>query len=75
MLDHGPSDGGLSVGQRIGLLETTVIRHGDRIDRLESWQDELRGAMALMKITLGTSIVGGIASIIAIIALLSGASK
>lgn len=67
-------DGSLSTGQRIGLLETTVIRQGDRIDRLEGWRDELRGAMSLVKITLGTSILSAIVAILAILAFVSGAT-
>jgi hypothetical protein len=66
-------DGSLSVGQRIGLVETTLIRHADRIDRLEGWRDELHGAMALLKFTLGTSIVSGLIAIITLVGLIISA--
>jgi len=62
-------DGYLSVGQRIGLVETALIRQGEKIDQLEGWRDELRGAMALVKFTLGTSIVTGVIAVITLIGL------
>lgn len=68
-------DGSLSVGQRIGLLETNVIALANRIDGIESWRDELRGAMALVKFTLGTSIVTGLLAGITIIYLLANGGK
>lgn len=66
------SDGGLTTGQRIGLLETAVINLGNRVDQIESWRDELRGAMALVKFTLGTSILTGTVAIVSIVFLLFG---
>lgn len=63
-------DGGLTVGQRIGLLETTMLRHEDRIDRMESWRDELIGAMHLVKFTLGTSIVSGVLAVVTLVLLI-----
>ena len=59
-------DGFLTVGQRIGLLETTVLRNAEHIDRLESFQDELHGAMALVKFTLGTSILSAVLAVLAL---------
>lgn len=38
-------------------VKDMVLDHDSRIDDLESWQDELRGAMTLVKLTFGTSIV------------------
>lgn len=52
-----------------------VLDHDRKIDSLMSWRSELRGAMALVKITLGASIVSGLVSIITIFALLSGQTK
>ena len=65
-------DGGLTTGQRIGLLETSVLHLVNRVDAIESWRDELRGAMALLRFTLGTSIVTGTLAIVSLILLLSG---
>jgi hypothetical protein len=67
-----PDSGGLTVGQRIGNLETAVISNSNRIDALESWRDELHGAMGLVKFTLGTSIVTGMLAITSLILLLNG---
>jgi hypothetical protein len=69
---HG-LDGSLSVGQRIGIVETTLIRHEQRIDLLEGWRDELRGAMALLKFTLGTSILSGLIAIVTLVGLVVSA--
>lgn len=68
-------DGSMSTGQRIGLLETSVLRLADRIDRIESWRDELHGAMALVKFTLGTSIISAALAIITLIALIATGGK
>lgn len=38
---HLPADGSLSVGQRITQVESAVSGLGVRIDRMESWRDEL----------------------------------
>jgi len=68
-------DGGLTVGQRIGNVETAVIANSNRIDKLESWQDQLRGAMYLVKFTLGTSILSSVVAIVSLVLLVSGAVK
>ena len=68
-------DGGLTVGQRIGLLETSVVHLNQRIDAIEGWRDELRGAMALVRFTLGTSIVSGTVAIVSLVLLLAGQTK
>jgi len=71
-----PDDGSLTVGQRIGQVETAVIGLGNRVDTLESWRDELRGAMALVKFTLGTSILtGALATITLILLILDGMGR
>lgn len=58
------SDGYLTVGQRIGIVETRVLNNENRIDSLESWRDEFRGALMLVKVTLGTSILSGVVAIV-----------
>ena len=65
-----PFDGGLTVGQRIAGVETAVVGLTSRVDVLEGWRDELRGAMALLKFTLGTSLVSGLLAIVTLIVLL-----
>lgn len=71
--DHDPADGSISVGQRIGLVETALIRHADRIDRLEGFRDEFHGAMALVRFTLGTSILSGVIAIVTLVGLVVSA--
>ena len=63
-------DGGLTVGQRIAGVETAVVGLSNRVDLLEGWRDELRGAMALLTFTLGTSLVSGRLAIVTLIVLL-----
>ena len=63
-------DGGLTVGQRIGHVETAVVGLSNRVDLLEGWRDELRGALALLKFTLGTSVISGLLAIVTLIVLL-----
>jgi hypothetical protein len=70
MMPDRNNDGFLSVGQRIGLLETSVIRNAERIDRLEGWKDELHGAMYLVKFTLGTSILSALIAIAALVSII-----
>ena len=63
-------DGGLTVGQRIAGVETAVVGLSNRVDLLEGWRDELRGAMALLKFTLGTSLISGLLAIVTLVVLL-----
>lgn len=71
-----PFDGGLTVGQRIGHVETAVVGLSNRVDLLEGWRDELRGALALLKFTLGTSVISGLLAIVTLIVLLvNGAGR
>jgi hypothetical protein len=71
--DPAVASGGLSVGQRIRGVETAVVSLTTRVDMLEGWRDELRGAMALLKFTLGTSLVSGLLAIVTLIVLLLNA--
>ena len=71
-----PFDGGLTVGQRISHVETAVVGLSNRVDLLEGWRDELRGALALLKFTLGTSVISGLLAIVTLIVLLvNGAGR
>lgn len=72
----GPDpSGGLSVGQRFEHLEREVREAFGRIDALEDWRSELRGAFTLVKIALGSSIVSGILGVAAVITLVAGGPK
>ena len=73
---HTPFDGGLPVGQRISHVETALVGLSNRVDLLEGWRDELRGALALLKFTLGTSVISGLLAIVTLIVLLvNGAGR
>jgi hypothetical protein len=63
-------DGGLTVGQRIAGVETAMVGLSNRVDLLEGWRDELRGALALLKFTLGTSLISGLLAIVTLVVLL-----
>lgn len=43
-----------------------LLDHDRRIDSLDLWRAELRGAMALMKLALGTSVLSAVVSILAL---------
>ena len=60
---------------RVGQLETAVIGHGTRLDSLEDWRAELRGAMQFVKFALGTSIITGIVAVVSLLSMLSGVSR
>lgn len=62
---------GSSIPYRVGLLETTVIRHSSEIADLKEWRAELRGAMALVKFTLGTSVLTGIVAVVSLVVMMS----
>ncbi len=52
-------------------MHDMVLAHERRINSLDMWRAELRGALAFMKVAFGASILSAVASIAAIIALLS----
>ena len=60
-------DGGLTVGERIAGVETAVVGLSNRVDLLEGWRNELRGTMALLKFTLGTSLISGLLAIVTLV--------
>jgi hypothetical protein len=43
-----------------------IHRHNDELESLKLWRSELRGAMALIKLTLGTSIISGLLAAVAL---------
>ncbi len=69
---RSPLDGSLSAGQRIGLLETAHIELAGRVDRLEGWRDEFRGAFGLIKFITGASLITSIVAITTLLLLLTG---
>ena len=54
-------------------MREMVRQHDSDIEALKAWRSELRGALALVKITLGTSLVTGILAVIALLDLLTRA--
>jgi hypothetical protein len=51
-------------------MRQMVLRHDADIEALKMWRSELRGAMQLIKITMGTSIISGLLAAIALADLL-----
>jgi len=64
-----------TIPYRVGLLETAVIGHGTRLDSLEDWRAELRGAFRLVTLTLGASILSSVVAVVSLLALVSGARE
>lgn len=62
-----------TIPYRVGLLETAVIRLTGEVSDIKEWRAELRGAMALIKFTLGTSILSGLIAIITLVGLVISA--
>jgi hypothetical protein len=60
-------------GQSAVSVRTMVLQHDADIESLKAWRSELRGALALVKITLGTSLVSGLLAVIALAALIANA--
>jgi hypothetical protein len=50
-----------------------VLSHDADIESLKAWRNELRGALALVKLTLGASLVSGLLATLALGALLANA--
>ena len=46
--------------------------HDHKIDSLLGWRSELRGALALMKLAMGVSVLSAVVSIIAVVGFLAG---
>lgn len=53
-------------------VRESVRDHERRLRTLESFKDELKGAMTLVKFTLGSSLITGILAIAAILHLIPG---
>lgn len=52
-----------------------VLGHDKDIESLKAWRSELRGALSLMKLTLGASLVSGLLAVLAIVSMAAGALK
>lgn len=52
-------------------LRELVLKHETEIESLLETRSEMRGALALVKLTMGTSIVSGVVAVITILKLLS----
>ena len=46
--------------------------HDHNIDSLLDWRSEIRGALALMKLAMGASVLSAVVSIITVVGFLSG---
>lgn len=75
---------GMTLGQWLGRVEQKVDtldgkidgrfeRVEGRVDSLESWRDQIRGATSIVKIAFGTSIVSALLSVLTLIALVASA--
>jgi hypothetical protein len=62
-------------GQPAMTVREMVLQHDVDIEALKQWRNELRGAMQLVKVTLGTSLLSGILAVLALGALLAGAVR
>ena len=63
-----PTDGSAAV-----LTVAEMLRdHDQKIDSLLDWRSELRGALALMKLAMGASVLSAVVSIIAVVGFLAG---
>lgn len=49
-----------------------LLDHDRRLDNLDIWRAELRGAFTLMRLAFGASIVSGLVSVLALIQMMSG---
>ncbi len=56
-------------------MREMVRQHDTDIEGLKAWRSELRGALGLVRITLGTSLVTGILAAVALIDLLTRAHQ
>lgn len=52
-----------------------VDRLAERVDRLESLMDQMRGIRALLMAMFGTTVVGGIIAVVAIINAVNGSMR
>lgn len=60
-------------GEAALTMREMVLGHDRDIDDLKAWRNELRGAMGLVRITLGASLVSGVLAVLTIGALLANA--
>lgn len=67
ILPEDAPPGDATIGYRVSLLERVVVGHSTRLDSLEDWRAELRGAWRLVTFTLGASILSSIAATVAIL--------
>ncbi len=56
-------------------IRDMVLTHDRRLDSLDTWRSELHGALALMKVAFGTSIVSAVVSILAVALMLGGLQR
>jgi hypothetical protein len=62
-----------AIGSGTAVTVAEMLRdHDHKIDSLLDWRSELRGALALMKLAMGASVLSAVVSIIAAVAFLAG---
>lgn len=49
-----------------------VLDHDRKLDSLLTWRSEIRGALSLMKVAFGASILSAVVSILAVVQMLAG---
>ncbi len=65
-----PVDAGVGGGAALTVAE--MLRdHDHKLDSLLEWRSELRGALALMKLAMGASLLSAVVSIIAVVGFLA----
>jgi len=62
-------------GQPAVTVRQMVLLHDVEIEELKEWRSEMRGALALVKLTLGTSLVTGMLAILTLSGHLAGYAK
>ena len=71
------SDVDTARGRRLDDLSAVSIRdmvldHDGKLDLLLEWRSEIRGALGLMKVAFGASILSAVVSILAVVQMMNG---
>jgi hypothetical protein len=53
-------------------IRSMVLDHDRKIDGLLAWRSEIRGALGLMKVAFGASILSAVVSILAVAQMMGG---
>jgi len=67
-----PRQGGRRVDDVTAVsVRDMVLDHDRKIDSLNDWRNEIRGALSLMRLAFGASILSALVSILAVVQMLS----